>query len=392
MFSLIPRTVVLLGAASFFNDLSSEMIYPLLPVFLASTLGAGTLQLGLIEGFAESTAAFLKLLSGIWTDRFKRRHPFIIFGYSVAGISRCLIGIAQSWPMVWILRFFDRLGKGVRTSPRDALIADVTPEKHRGKAFGMHRAMDHAGAVIGPLVAALLLSRGGFTVREVFFAAGVPAVTVLVLLAWMGRYHTPSVAVPASPTASHSEGVREPLTREYKTFLAAVFLFELGGSTDAFLLLRLADVGITPSVIALLWSLLHMIKMAANYVAGQAADRLNRRHMLLAGWLLYTLLYLGIGWTSNAGITVLLFLLYGLYCGLTEPTERALISQWATPHARGTYFGYYHMAVGLAALPAGLLFGYFWKTWGAPSAFYMAAGLSAVASLLLAIPPAPGRP
>ncbi len=380
----IPRTVFLLGAASFFNDFSSEMIYPMLPLFLSSVLGAGVLQLGLIEGIAESTAAFLKIVSGVWTDRVKRRHPFIFAGYGLAGLSRSLIGLAGSWPLVLGLRFFDRLGKGVRTSPRDALIADVTPEEHRGKAYGLQRAMDHAGAVAGPVVAAVLMSWGGLSVRHVFLSAALPAAVVMLMLILANR-HAKTLSSPA-PRAASSKTHRlswRTLTPDFKRFLAAVFVFELGGSTDAFLLLRLADVGVAPAHVALLWSALHIVKMSATYGLGVAADRVSRGRLLAGGWLLYTVVYGALGLTGDKTVTVWLFLLYGLYCGLTEPAERALISQWAPPQTRGTFFGYYYGTVGLAALPAGLLFGFYWKTWGPASAFYMSAGLSAVATLLL---------
>lgn len=378
--SSIPRTVILLGAASFFNDLSSEMIYPILPYFLTSVLGAGALQLGFIEGFAESTASFLKVLSGLWTDQLKRRKPFILIGYSLAGISRPLIGAASLWPVVWLLRFFDRLGKGVRTSPRDALIADVTPVEHRGKAYGVHRSMDHAGAVLGPLVATVLLAHGGFSVRAVFFSAAVPAVCAVLFLLVLEKEKPPALPavsqdIPAAPGA--------PLSRRFKLFLGSVFLFQLGGSTDVFLLLRLADVGVPPQGVAFLWSILHVIKMTTTYLLGPVADRVRRQHLLAGGWVLYTLIYLAFGSTSARTPTVLFFLLYGLYFGLTEPTERALISQWATPLNRGKMFGWFHGIVGLAALPSGLLFGFFWKTWGAASAFYIAAALSAAACILL---------
>ncbi len=376
----LHRTVLLLGTASFFNDLSSEMIYPMLPAFLATTLGAGALHLGLIEGFAESTAAFIKVFSGMWADRLKHRKPFIFVGYGLAGISRSMIGLAQAWPVIWALRFFDRLGKGVRTSPRDALIADVTPDDHRGRAYGLHRAMDHAGAVVGPLVAAALLFWGGLTVRQVFLSAAAPAVFVMVFLFLIRKESSP-LPLPAPEERPAAQGVS--LTSDFKLFLMAVFLFELGGSTDAFLLLRLADVGVPPPMVAILWSMLHIVKMSTTYLLGPLADRVNRRHLLAGGWGLYALIYLGIGSTSSQIMTVVLFLLYGLYFGLTEPAERALISHWATTRNRGTLFGYYHGTVGLAALPAGLLFGFLWKTGGPALSFYVAAGLSTMACILL---------
>jgi MFS family permease len=380
----LHRTVIFLGVASFFNDISSEMIYPLLPGFLSSVLGAGTLQIGLIEGFAESTASFLKLVSGWWTDRLRRRKPFIISGYFLAGASRSLIGLAKTWPIVLFLRFFDRLGKGVRTSPRDALIADVTPDAQRGQAFGLHRAMDHAGAVAGPLVASALMGWGKLSIRGVFLCAAVPAAVVIVALLSLGK----EAAQPKpSPMPNRRVASRGPLPPAFKRFLAAIFIFELGGSTDAFLLLRLAAVGIAPAHVALLWSALHVIKMNSVYFLGKFADRHSRRRLLMGGWLIYILVYAGIGMFESRTIVIALFLIYGIYFGFTEPTERALISEWSDQSNRGTLFGYYHGAVGFAALPAGILFGGVWKYAGAPAAFYLAAVLSALALAILVTVP-----
>jgi MFS family permease len=229
--SRIPRTVVALGVVSLLTDLSSEMIYPLLPIFLASVLGAGAMALGLIEGVAESTAALLKVASGIWTDRARRRKPLVVAGYSLSGIMRPFIGLAAAWPAVLALRFADRVGKGLRTSPRDALIADVTDATARGTAYGFHRAMDHAGAVLGPLVAAVLLKLAGLPLRQVFLLSAIPAVAVLVvLLLGVKEPPPPPAAVPAAPKVLAPWSALGP---DYRRLLAAVLVFTLGNSTDA---------------------------------------------------------------------------------------------------------------------------------------------------------------
>ncbi len=377
----LPRTVIVLGFASFFTDFSSEMIYPLLPVFLSTVLGAGALQLGLIEGVAESTASLMKVVSGFWTDRLRRRKPFIVWGYSIAGLARPLIGLVSVWPVVLLLRFIDRVGKGLRTSPRDALIADVTASGIRGRAYGFHRAMDHAGAVVGPLVAAALLKLWHVPLRSIFLWAAIPAVVVLVLLASQ-LTETQSVAKPEAPLPF---GSWKMLGRDYKFFLTSVFVFTLGGSADAFLLLRLSGVGIPVASIAVLWSLHHVIKMVSTYWGGRWADRVDRRWMILSGWIVYAGIYLGFAWTSTPGALVGLFLVYGLYYGLTEPAERALVSDLAPPGLRGTAFGFFHAAEGLGALPASALFGLIWKLYGVSAAFMTGAALALAASVLLGL-------
>jgi len=271
----IPRAVLLLGLVSFFTDLSSEMIYPLLPVFLAAELGAGAFALGLIEGVAESTASLLKIVSGIWTDKIRRRKVFLVSGYGLSGFARPLIGLAVAWPAVLVFRFLDRVGKGVRTSPRDALIADVTPPESRGTAYGIHRAMDHAGAVVGPLVATVLMAWAGFHLWAVFVSAVVPSAVVLFILVFGIREK------PATPSPKPEQPLRpgpgpDPVSapvppralladRNLLRFLAALLVFTLGNSSDAFLLLRLKEHILSTPLLPLLWSAHHVVKVAATY-------------------------------------------------------------------------------------------------------------------------------
>jgi MFS family permease len=375
----LPTAVLALGVVSFFTDVSSEMIYPLLPLFLASVLGAGPAALGVIEGVAESTAALLKVVSGRWSDRARRRKPLIVAGYGLAGAARPLIGLAGSWPAVLALRFADRIGKGLRTSPRDALIADVTPLERRGEAFGVQRAFDHAGAVVGPLVAAALLGWAGLSLRAVFLLAAIPAAVVIVVL--LLAVHEPPRPAPA--VAPGGSAGREPFGGRFGLLLGAVVVFTLGNSTDAFLLLRLADAGVTPARVALLWSAFHVVKAAATWLGGRLSDRLGRRPMVTAGWLLYVAVYLAFATVSRPITLVAVFLAYGLYFGLTEPVERAWVVDLAPASRRGAALGLYHGAVGLAALPASVLFGLLWQRFGAPAAFFVGAGAALVATLLL---------
>jgi len=377
----IPQTVIALGVVSLLTDLSSEMIYPLLPIFLASVLGAGAMALGLIEGVAESTAALLKVASGVWTDRTQRRKPLVVTGYSLSGLMRPLIGLAAAWPAVLALRFADRVGKGLRTSPRDALIADVTEAGARGTAYGFHRSMDHAGAVLGPLVAAVLLYGAGLPLRQVFLLSAVPAGAVLAVL--LLGVKEPPVHDPTAPRAPKGLAPWSALGPDYRRLLVAVLVFTLGNSTDAFLLLRLNQTGIAAGGIALLWSAHHVVKMVANYFGGRLTDSIGPRPMILAGWLFYAAIYLAFGLFSSAPWLITVFLAYGIYFGLVEPAERAWVASLVPPQLRGTAFGWYHCAIGLAALPASLLFGLLWANWGAAVAFNTGAVFAALAALIL---------
>jgi MFS family permease len=387
----IPRTVLALGVASFFTDLSSEMIYPLLPVFLAGTLGAGPMALGIIEGVAESTASILKLVSGIWTDRTHRRKPLILLGYSLSGSMRPLIGLAGSWLTVLFLRVSDRVGKGIRTSPRDALIADVTHENTRGSAYGLHRAMDHAGAVIGPLIGAALLTLPGMTMRGVFLWAFVPAALVIVILVFFVR--EPEIKADEVRSGQVGLGHWSELSSDFKRMLLALLIFMLGNSTDAFLLLKLANTGIEEAWIAVLWSLHHVVKMSSTYFGGWISDFTGRKLPVQVGWSLYAAAYLGFGFIETPWAVIALFMLYGVHFGLTEPTERAWVSDLVPPRLRGTAFGYYHLTIGIGALPASLLFGFLWNTFGMEAAFVTGAVLAGCgAAILASVPPGHHRP
>ena len=377
----LPQTVVALGVVSFFTDFSSEMIYPMLPIFLSQVLGASVVALGVIEGVAESAASLLKLASGIWTDRLKRRKPFILGGYGLAGVSRPLIGLAPVWPVVLALRLLDRMGKGLRTSPRDALIADVTEPRQRGAAYGLHRAMDHAGAVVGPLVAAALLSLEGISLRLLFLLAAIPAAAVMVVIVlWVKEERSPAT-VPSEPAAPRARW--HTLSPRMRLLLGAIFVFTLGNSTDAFLLLRLKDVGISTASIALIWAFHNMVRMVSTYLGGSLSDRTGRRAMILAGWLFYAGIYLAFGWAGSRLFLVAIFIAYGLYYGLTEPAEKAWVADLAPAGRRGGSFGFYHLAIGVGALPASLLFGFLWHRFGTFVAFTTGAGLALAASLML---------
>jgi MFS family permease len=376
----VPTTVVALGMVSLLTDLSSEMIYPLIPVFLTTVLGAGALALGVIEGIAESAAALLKVLSGWWTDRVQKRKPFVLAGYGIAGAVRPLIAFVTSWVGVVAIRLVDRVGKGIRTAPRDALIADVTPEESRGAAFGLQRGLDNLGAFLGPLVAAFLLWVG-LTLREVFFLAVVPAVAVILVIIWAVREPT-STVVPADDGRRVLSRWRE-LGGGYWSLIVAVFVFTLGNSADAFLLLRLSDSGVTVVWIAVLWALFSLVKTGSDLVGGRLSDSVGRKRMVLTGWGYYALIYLGMAVAQQTATLIVLFLAYGVYFGFTEPVERAWVAGLAPADLKGSAFGYYNAAIGIGALPASIVFGGIWVAFGPTAAFSIGAALAAIAAVLL---------
>jgi MFS family permease len=380
----LGRNVVALAAVSFLTDASSEMIYPLLPLFLTGVLGAGATALGAIEGAAESTAAFLKLGSGWWSDRLRRRKPLVVLGYALATALRPLVGLARAPAQVLAIRLGDRVGKGIRTSPRDALIADSTPPEVRGRAFGFQRAGDHAGAVVGPLVAFALLSWTGMPLREVFLWSAVPGVLSVLLLVAAVR-ETPRATPERSPAAPAAPDLSVPLPRRFWAVLAVILLFALGNSSDAFLLLRAAQLGVAAPLIPVLWALLHAVKALASTPGGALSDRLGRKPLLMAGWGLYALVYLGLGAARAEWQVWALFAAYGVHFGLTEGVEKALVADLVPAARRGTAFGWYNLTLGLGALPAALLFGFVWDRAGAPAAFGLGAALALAAAAGIAV-------
>ncbi len=380
----LPRTVIALGVVSLLTDLSSEMIYPLLPVFLTVTLGAGAVALGVVEGVAEATASLLKLGSGWLTDRSGRRKPLVVAGYSISGLARPLIGLAWAWPAVTALRFVDRIGKGVRSSPRDALIADVTPPDRRGTAYGVHRAMDHAGAVLGPLVAAALLATTQIGLRGVFLLAAIPAVAVIVVL-W--RAVNDPARTPPQPgtTAANPLAAWHRSDPDLRRLIVALALFGLGNSADAFLLLWFTDAGVTPTGIALLWAAHNLVKVITTLVGGRWTDRVGPGRLVAVGWTVYVAVYLAFPWFGDRPwVLVALFLIYGVTFGFTEPAERAWVSGAALPSMRGSAFGLYHAVVGLTALPASVVFGALYAVSGPVAAFSSGAALAALALIVIA--------
>ncbi len=382
MFSGITGNVFILGLVSFFTDVSSEMIYPLLPLFLTGVLGAGPAYLGVIEGVAESTASLLKLLSCIASDRVRRRKRLVLLGYSVSSLMRPLIAAAGSPLTVLLIRTGDRVGKGIRTSPRDALIADSVDPSVRGKAYGFHRSMDHAGALVGPLLATALLAYVVADVRSVFWLAAIPGALAVLLIVWKVS-ETERVA-PQKTKLRLSLLPAGPLRR----YLLVLFLFTLGNSSDTFLLLKAGQLGMPAFRIPLLWAFFHLVKMLSSMPFGSLSDRIGRKSVIVAGWCVYSLCYLGYAFAAAEWQIWLLFACYGLFYGLTEGVEKALVSDLSDAALRGAAFGWYNFAVGSGALPASLLFGLIWQRFGGVAPFLFGAALAGAAavSLLLLVP------
>jgi len=376
----LPRNVLALSAVSFLTDVSSDMIYALLPTFLATPAAQGGLGLkaaaiGGIEGAAETTASLLKLASGWWSDKLARRKPMVLAGYALATAVRPLVAIATSAGHVLAVRLTDRVGKGIRTSPRDALVADSVEPSQRGRAFGFHRAADNAGAALGPLIASALLYAFGVPVRTVFWLAAVPGVlSVLVLVAFVREI--PRVVAEKKSAATHG-----PLGAPFWTYLGVLLLFTLGNSTDAFLLLQAGRLGVPIWQLPLLWALLNAVKSASSAPGGALSDRLGRRPLIVGGWMCYAAVYVGFGFATTAWHAWALFAAYGLFFGATEGTEKALVADLAPAGRRGAAYGWYHLTIGIAALPASLLFGLVWDAWGADVAFGMGATFAMAAAL-----------
>jgi MFS family permease len=386
----LPRNVFAISLVSLLNDASSEIIYPLLPVFLSLTLGASPAIIGLIEGAAESVSSLLKLFAGYFSDRRRKRKAFVVFGYSLANFARPLLAFATSWYQVFAIRLIDRIGKGIRTAPRDAMIADTVGFEQRGLAFGFHRAMDHAGAVIGPLIGYLLVlifaadrnAPSASTFTKVFFVASIPGIAaVLVAIFFMREapHHNNVEGRPASPPSFSLKG----FDSNFKRFLFIVALFTLSNSSDAFLLLRARNSGVSVATLPLLWAALHGIKVLSSVFGGDLSDRLGRRRLIISGWILYAAVYAGFAFVSQEISVWILFLIYGIYFGLAEGAEKALVADLVRPEQRGTAYGLYNLAFSITVLPASLLMGAIWNWRGPAAAFLMSAAIGGTAALLL---------
>lgn len=385
----LPRAVKTLGLVSLLTDASSEMIYPLLPAFLTGTLKASPAFLGVVEGLAEAVAAFVKIGSGALSDRVARRKPVVVAGYGLSSLTRPLVALATAPVHVLAVRLLDRVGKGVRSAPRDALLAEVTAPEDRGRAYGFHRAMDHTGAMIGPLLAsaALLVTHD---LRTVFALAAIPAALAVAALIFLVREPARSEVGPPGPRVAAS-ATGDLGGRPFRLYLLVLAVFTLGNSSDAFLLLRAQEAGVSLAFIPLLWSFHHLVKAGTSTLGGTLSDRWGRRRTILGGWAVYGLAYAGFALARSPLQVVSLFGVYGLFHALTEGPERALVADLTGSTGRGRAFGLFHAVTGAMLLPASILTGVLWQTWGAATALGAGALTALVASvgLWLLVPERP---
>ncbi|MCI0358383.1 MAG: MFS transporter [Planctomycetaceae bacterium] len=374
---------------SLLNDIGSEMLAPLLPEFVIGVLKGTKAQLGLIDGVGESIASLLKLWAGGASDRAGSRKAFVVVGYYVAVLARPLMALAGAPWHVFVLRAIDRTGKGIRTAPRDALIADSTPREQHGRAFGFHRSMDHLGAALGPLFAFAFMWLFPDQLRWLFFLAIVPGIPILFLVA-MGVHdshrgpHAPrEESVSRSETTTMSFSLA-PFPLRFRLYLLVLLIFTLGNSSDSFLLVRAKELGISVVWLPILWLVFHLAKSGGNFLCGGCVDRFGPRPLILAGWLLYAAVYVAFGFAASAWHAWLLFLAYAGFYALTEPAEKALVAAIVGPEHKGLAFGWFSLTIGIAALPASLLFGWIYDGWGALAAFGTGAAFALAAAALLA--------
>ena len=382
----IPRNVIVLGVVSFFADVSSEIVYPLVPIFLTTVLGAPVAIVGLIEGVAESTASVVKFFSGWWSDRLPKRLPLVLGGYGLAALGKLLLGLAGAWPLVLTARFIDRLGKGVRGSPRDALIADSTAPDQRGRAYGLHRSMDTAGAVVGPLLALALVAWLDEALRTVFLLAVIPGVLSTLAVLFVRE---PARAQPKPRVVESSSGAAKPATglgsldRRLVLFLMASLIFAIGNSSDIFLLLRAKQLGLSTTAAILGYVVFNFVYMSAAYPIGALSDRIGRRGIFVAGLALFTATYVGFAVISTPTLVWPLFAVYGLYMACTDGVGKALVSDFAPAEKRGAMLGLYGTITGVATFAASVLAGLLWDYVGVPAPFMLGAAAAVIAGALL---------
>ena len=396
----LSRPVWLLGWVSLATDAATEAIYPLLPFFLTQVLGAGAVSLGIIEGAAEATNSALKILAGRLADRSPSKRPLVLVGYAISSAVRPLIAVAQTWSHVFAVRVFDRVGKGIRGAPRDAMLASLATPATRGKVYGFHRAMDHSGAVIGPTLATLFLYFYPGEYRTLFALTIVPGTIAVALIFFVQE---PSLVASdflvapkplggegGSPAAGKAPAVQAKLPGRLKAFFLILALFTLGNSTDAFLLLRLTEVAGSIQFIPLMWAALHIVKATISVLAGSWSDRIGRRVVIATGWIVYAVVYAGFALSTSLPALLAWFLLYGFYFGFAEGTEKALVADLAPASSRGFAFGIYNAVLGIGGLAASIVFGIVWKEISPAAAFSMGAALALVSTVLLFIV-VPGR-
>ncbi|MBU3576592.1 MFS transporter [Polynucleobacter sp. UK-Kesae-W10] len=375
----LPRTVWLIGFISLVNDSASEMLYPLMPLYLSSVLMAGPKALGIIEGIAEASSSIFKLVSGVIVDRTKKAKPWIVLGYTLAGVGRPLIAFANSWLWVLAIRFTDRMGKGMRSSPRDALLAESVSECQRGVTFGLHRSMDNAGAVIGPLLAAMFLSMG-VPLKDIFLWAIIPAVITIALALCIKEPKREAV-----PQASQFSWSLQGMPDQFKRYLVVAGIFALANSSDMFLLLRAREAGVPQEQIPLLWAAISLITTLFGTPLSALSDTFGRKRFILIAWIAFAFFYIAMGLPGISTYQIFgLFAIYGLFKAATEGVEKALVADMAPKGLAGTAFGWFNLITGLMLFPASFIFGWVYESIAPLYAFFFSGGCALLAFVLMA--------
>lgn len=375
----LPKPVRLLGWVSLLTDAATEAVYPLLPVFVTQVLGGPPVALGIVEGAADATSSVLKVVSGRWSDRIGARKPIVLAGYTLSSLVRPLMAISSTWAHVFLIRVVDRMGKGLRGAPRDAMLASLAPPGERGRVFGYHWAMDHAGAAVGPLLATAFLYFSPDNYRLLFALTIIPGALAVITLTRVPEQRAVP-RVPDVPTVPRTE-----FSTPLKKYFWILSIFTLGNSSDAFLLLQLSHAGVPLMGLTALWSAQHAIKALLTMRGGMLSDRLGRRALIVTGWIIYAIVYAGFAFSETASALIAWFLFYSTYAAAVEGSEKALIADLVPDALRATAFGWHAAIQGVGALAAGILFGLLWQFFGAPVAFLTGSALALIAATLLGV-------
>lgn len=381
LFSHLPRNIVFLGIASFLTDISSDMILPILPIFLTEQLKISPVFLGLIEGIANSAVSFFTLSSGWLSDRFQKRKIWIYVGYSLSALGKPTLAWATAGWQALFIRFMDRTGKGIRTSPRDALISEAAETKFVGKAFGFHRTMDSAGAILGPLLAFLFLPLLNQNYQKLFLIAFIPALLSCCIIIFWVKEKKPVRTHPDLKTFKLKEFLA--FDKKFKYLILSIGIFTLSNASDTFLFLKAQSAGVKILFIPLLWVVMNISYTLFSFPAGTLSDRLGRTKIIILGFIIYSLSYLGFAFATQPYQIFLLFFLYGIYYGITDGLLRALVSDLAPADKKGTAFGIYHFAIGITVLPASLIFGFLWQSLSPQIPFLFSSGVCLLSALIL---------
>ncbi len=373
----ITRNIVLLGLVSLFTDLSSQMVFPLIPLFMTTVLGAGALAVGIVEGAAESTASLLKVVSGYWSDRIRKRKPFVMFGYSLSTITKPLFSLAYVWPFVLVIRIVERIGKGIRSAPRDAFVAESTDEKVMGKAYGFHRAMDGLGSILGAVMAFILLPLLGF--RKIFLFAFIPGILAVLVILFVRERKAQTRTAPGKKPVKLSFS---RLPSNLKMFIIVASVFTLGNFGYAFLLLKAQNIGLSDNTAILLYVLFYVVYTICIIPSGILSDKIGRKPVLTVGYLIFAIVSVGLFFTTGLYTLLAFFIIYGIFFAMTDGVQRAFVVDLAPKDMKATALGTFHTAVGLVALPGGLIAGLLWDKISPQATFIYGFAMAAVSLLM----------